>query len=92
MYTYALEVNSIYAQKCLIPYFKKLAERNSRQVNDAVIQIGIAIGIIEDDRNKLEGLKNDSETYASACKKHIEGLIQHRKNMRGWLKELSDLL
>lgn len=92
LYTYALEVNSIYAQKCLIPYFKKLAERNSRQVNDVVIQIGIAIGIIEDDRNRLEGLKNDSETYASTCKKHIEGLIQHRKCMRGWLKELIDLL
>ena len=71
---------------------KNYAERNNRQVNDIVIQIGIAIGIIESDRNQLESLKSDTMAYASACKKHIEGLIQHREYMRGWLKKLSDLL
>ena len=92
IYTYALEINSIYSQKCILPYLKKMGEKNNRQVNDIVIQIGIAIGIIEGDRNKLEDLKSDSVTYACACKKHIESLIQHREYMRGWLKELSNLL
>ena len=92
MYTYALEMNSIYTQKCILSYFKKLAERNNRQVNDVVIQIGIAIGIIEGDRNRLQSLASDAEQHASACKKHIEGLIQHREYMRGWLKQLAELL
>ena len=92
IYTYALKMNSIYAQKCVLPYFKQLAEKHNRQVNDIVIQIGIAIGIIESDRQQLESLKSDPAAYASACKKHVEGLLRHREYMRGWLKALSNLL
>ena len=92
IYTYALKMNSIYAQKCVLPYFKQLAEKHNRQVNDIVIQIGIAIGIIESDRQQLESLKSDPAAYASACKKHVEGLLRHREYMRGWLKSLSNLL
>lgn len=91
-YTYALHMNSIYTQKCILPYFKQLTAKMDKRANDIANQICIAIGIIEGERNELEALRKDEKRYAAACRKHIENLILHRKYMRGWLKELSDLL
>jgi hypothetical protein len=51
---------------------QKLGERNSRHVNGTVIQIGIAINIIEDDRNGLDSQKENPEAHANACRRHIK--------------------
>jgi len=88
IFTHALYQNSIYTQKCILPYYKKLGERNSRHVNNTVIQISIAVNIIEDDRNGLGAQKENPEAHADACRRHIKNLIKHREYMRGWLRDL----
>jgi len=92
IFTHALYQNSIYTQKCIHSYFKRLGERNNRDVNGICIQIGIAIGRIESDRNGVNSFKDKPDEYVKAIRRHIENLIQHRKYMRGWLKQLVDLL
>jgi len=92
IHTFALELNSIYAQKCLLPYFKKLGERSNAQVYGIVNQIGIAIDIIERERKGLGKLKKNQKKHAQACRTHIENLIKHRQYMRGWLEEIMGLL
>ncbi len=90
IFSYALYQNSVYAQKCVLPYYKKLGERNNRQVYETVIQIGIAVQIIENSRGGLGA--QPAEGYAAACGRHIEDLIRHREYLRGWLRQLSELL
>jgi len=91
MYSYALDMNTIYAQNCLLPYYKKLGANNDRRVNDIAIQIGIALGRITSDRPNT-GKVIDHDAAAAACRKHIENLISHREFMRGWLRELLAVL
>lgn len=92
IFTHALYQNSIYTQKCLEHYYKKLGGRNNRDVNGICIQIGIAIGRIESNRNGVESLKDKPDECAAAIRRHIESFIKHREHMRGWLSELIKLL
>jgi transcriptional regulator with XRE-family HTH domain len=92
IHTWALELNSIYAQKCLLPYFRKLGERSNAKVYGTVIQIGIAIDIIERERKGLGNYKKKPKEHAAACRAHIENLIKHREYMRGWLRMIAEEL
>jgi len=92
MYVQALYMNTIYTQKCILSYFKKLAERKDAKINHIVALMTIAIGRIEGERNSLGHLENEPEKYAAACRLHIENLIKHREDMRGWIKEIIELL
>jgi len=92
IHTFALELNSIYAQKCLLPYFRKLGERSNAKVYGIVIQIGIAIDINERERKGLEKCRKNPKKYAPACRTHIENLIKYRESLRGWLREIADAL
>jgi transcriptional regulator with XRE-family HTH domain len=91
-----LDLNAAYTQKSILPYYKRLGGRSSRKVNDAVIQIDIAIGRICDEgdriRNAIRENPENTAENAAACKTYIENLISHRKNMRGWLKHILDNL
>jgi transcriptional regulator with XRE-family HTH domain len=91
LYTHALYMNTIYAQNCVLPYYKKLGARNNRRVNDIAIQIDIALGRITSDRHN-SGKGKDDGAVATAYRKHIENLISHRGYMRGWLRELLEVL
>lgn len=92
MYVQAFYMNTIYTQKCILSYFKKLAKRNDKNVNHIVALITIAIGRIEGERSGLVHLKGKPEEYTTACRKHIKNLINHREYMRGWIKEIIELL
>ncbi|MCL2884451.1 MAG: helix-turn-helix domain-containing protein [Oscillospiraceae bacterium] len=92
IFTYGLQHNSIYAQKCSLPYYKKLGERYSREVHDVVCQITIAIDRIESERNGLDRLKDNPAEHAAACRQFIGNLIKHREYIRGWIKEIIELL
>lgn len=87
-----LLMNSLYAQQCTIPYYKKLAQTRGTEIHDIVIQLDLAINEIEEERNKLGALKGDPEAYADAWRHHIENLIEHRKITRNWLEELLKLV
>jgi hypothetical protein len=88
LYTHALDRNTIYAQNCVLPYYKKLGAASDRRVNEIVTQITIALGRITNERRALGSFKIHGEKYAAACRAHIENLINHREYMRGWLREL----
>lgn len=92
IFSFALLQNSIYTQKCLLPYYKKLGGKYSGEVHSVTCQISIAIGKIDGERNELKNLKDKPKEYAAACRKHIESLIKHREYIRGWIKEIIDLL
>lgn len=92
IFTHALYQNSIYTQKCIRSYFKRLGERNNHDVNGICIQIGIAVGRIEGDRKNTDFLKDKPDVYAKAIRQHIENLLKHREYIRGWLRELVNLL
>jgi len=92
IFNYFLYKNSVYTQNCVLPYFKKLAEGNSRKVYDTVVQLTLAINKVTGDGEwavKLAGDKEGNIAEASAaCRSFIESLIKHRENMRGWLREI----
>lgn len=92
IFTYALLQNSIYTQKCLVSYFKRLGERSNRDVYGAAIQIGIAADNIERERAGLDALKDDPKKHAEACRAHIGHLIDHRESMRGWIETIVEKL
>jgi hypothetical protein len=92
IFTHALYQNSIYTQKCLESYYKRLGGRNNREINGICIQIGIAAGRIADDRNAVESFKDKPDEYAKAIRQHIANFIKHREYMRGWVKDLIALL
>ena len=85
IYTYALYQNSIYTQQCMLAYMKKLCGRSNQRVHDAVNQITIAVGRLENDRRDLEKHRKNPEKYAESCRKHIEFILQYRRDLRGWL-------
>lgn len=90
MYNYALEMNTIYTQWHVLSYLRKLGARSPKKVDDVVNQIRIAIGNIDNGRKNLGGLQG--EEFNRACKQHVESLITYRGWLRGWLKEIYDLL
>ena len=92
IFTHALYQNSIYTQKCILSYYKKLGERYSKEVHGIVCQITIAVQKIESERNGLDNFKTNPKEHAAACRRFIENLIRHRKYMRGWIKETTELL
>lgn len=96
MFRYFLEVNSMYTQKSILPYFKKLGERGNRKVNDIAIQMDIAIGRITGEGGTVRRMVRENPDAvaenAIACRTHIENLIQHREYMRGWLRSISENL
>ena len=94
IFNYFLYKNSVYPQNCVIPYFKKLAERSNRKVYDTVVQMDLAIERISIEGEaavKAAGDKeaNISET-AAMCRRYIENLIKYRKYLRGWLSIILD--
>lgn len=95
-YRLFLDKNSIYTQRSILPYFKKLGERNSRKLNDVAIQMDIAINCITSEGDRVrKSVKNNPDSIienAKACRQHIENLIKHRENIRSWLKILLELL
>lgn len=91
IFTHALYMNSIYTQKCILPYYKKLSISADRHINDIVIQMTIAINRLEGERHGLDSYKDDYERLAEACRQHIESVVKHREHMRGWLRGLLDI-
>ena len=89
IYSYALFQNTIYTQKCILSFYKNLAQRCGRPVHDVVCQITIAVNRITDERSSLDKLKKHPAKYAAACRQHIENLLQYRRDLRGWLRELA---
>jgi len=89
IYNYALNQNTLYTQKSILPYFKSLGARNNRAVNDTAIQIDIAVGRITEEGNDVRNaIKNNPDNVtrnAAACRQHIENFIKHREYMRNWL-------
>ncbi|MBQ4574632.1 MAG: helix-turn-helix transcriptional regulator [Clostridia bacterium] len=100
MYTYGLEMNSIYTQKAVMPYFRKLGEKSPKSVDNTVIQIGIAVNNLTSDRsaviNRLNVLRNDisekGDEIVRLCRGHIESIIRYRTWLRGWFGELIEKL
>ena len=96
IFKFALYQNSTYTQKSVLPYYKKLGEKSSRKVNDIAIQIGIAIGGITGESDGLINMdKENPENMAKnakICRQYIENLINHRENIRGWLRKLLECL
>ncbi|MDR1630672.1 MAG: hypothetical protein LBS36_10750 [Oscillospiraceae bacterium] len=88
MYSYALYMNTIYAQSCILPYYKKLGARNNRRVNDIAIQIDIALSRMTNERKQLDEATERGENFAAMCREHVKNLKHHREYMRGWLREL----
>ena len=90
MYPYALYYNSIYTQRCMLAWYKNLAGRESQKVHDAVNQITIAVDRLESSRREVDklGKKKATEKYAAACREHIEFLLQYRRDLRGWLRDI----
>ena len=96
MYSYALHQNSIYTQRCLQSWFKRLGARHNREINGVTIQIGIAVDRIAAERQALDELKQKKrqkpEQFREAAVKHIDNLLQYREDLRGWLTALEGLL
>jgi len=94
IFNYFLYKNSIYPQNCIIPYFKKLAERSNRKVYDTVVQMSLAINKITGEGETAVKLAADKEgniaEAAAACRCYIGNLIKHRENMRGWLRTIEE--
>ncbi len=92
IFTHALYMNSIYTQKCILSYYKKLSISHDRNINDIITQISIAVSRLEGERHGLDAYRDKPVKLAAACKGHIESLIRHRVYMRGWLGQLYALL
>lgn len=92
MFSYALYMNTIYTQKQLLADYKKLALMGNRAVNDAVVQITIAVGILENDRNQLDELKTKPEEYLTAAQRHIGNILKYRQSLCGWLETIYENL
>lgn len=92
MFSYALHMNTIYTQKQLLAYYKKLAAAGNRAVNDAVVQITIAVGTLEDERSRLDELKDKPDEFLTAAQRHIGNIIKYRQSLRGWLKTIYENL
>ena len=88
IFSWALHLNSICTQQYIQSYFKSLALRSNDDINNIVRQINIGIDRIVSSRSALEELKNEPDKYAQAAREHIKSLIEHRKNMRGWLEQI----
>lgn len=96
MYTYALEMNSIYTQKSVMPYFRKLGGKSPKAVDNTVIQICIAINNLAGERDGLNERLNilaadtakNGDEILTLCRRHIENIIQYRTWLRGWFEEL----
>ncbi|MCL1952711.1 MAG: hypothetical protein FWF60_07775, partial [Oscillospiraceae bacterium] len=94
IWTYALYQNSIYTQQCMLAWYKALCVRSSQKVHDAVNQITIAVDRLEGSRKEIDklGKKKPTETYAAACRAHIEFILQYRRDLRGWLRMIVEAL
>jgi len=96
IFNYFLYKNSAYAQNCIVTYYKKLAERSSRKVHDAVVQITLAIGKITGEGEAATKATSDKDANiaetAALCRRYIENFIKHREYLRGWLREILDAL
>ena len=90
IYNYALYKNSIYTQQCMRDWYKTLCGRSSQKVHDAVNQITIAVMRLENSRRDLDELKKKkpTEKYAAAYRAHIEFILQYRRDLRGWLRDI----
>ena len=94
IYPYALYQNSIYTQQCMLSWYKALCGRSNQKVHDAVNQITIAVGRLENSHREMDKLKKKKSTdkYAAACREHIEFILQYRRDLRGWLGEIATAL
>jgi len=85
-------LNAILTQKILLSYFKKLDERSSAKVHDAIIYIGLDIERITNENQKVKTMVKDNlnniAENAAACRAHIENLIKYRQALRGWLRKI----
>ena len=94
IFNYFLYKNSVYTQDCIVSYYKKLAERSSRKVHDAVVQITLAIGKITSEGEAAAKAAGDKDTSiaetAAMCRRYIENVIKHRKHLRDWLSDIVD--
>lgn len=91
LFSYALKMNTIYTQNHLLHYYKRLSESNSGRVNDIVIQIGIAIGIITEERNQIEQYRSEPDTFLIKAREHIQHIIDYRNHLRGWITNLQNI-
>lgn len=91
-FSFYLLTNSLYAQKCTIPYYRNLAITHGTEIHDIVVQLQISIDIIEKERLKIKSMVEDIELYTNAWRQHITNMIKHREYTRGWLRELQKLL
>ncbi len=92
IFTHALYQNTMYTQKCLLSYYKKLGARSPTRVNDVVNQISIAVIQLENSWNGIGKQKKKPTEQAKACRRHIETILQHRQSMRGWVTDLAERL
>ena len=91
IYPYSLYQNSVYTQQCMLSWYKALCGRSNQKVHDAVNQITIAVGRLENSRREMDMLKKNTPTekYAAAYRAHIEFILQYRRDLRGWLKDIA---
>ena len=83
---------TVYAPNRVLPYYDKLGARTGRRVNDIAAQMDGALLRLSNERHGFRDATEHGDAYAAACRAHIENLIRHRENMRGWLRELKTIL